>query len=341
MSSTYEQAGVSIEAGDRAVELIKQRVGRATRPEVRGDLGGFAGLFDGRFAEMERPILVSGTDGVGTKTLIAQTLDRHDTIGIDAVAMVVDDVVCEGAEPLFVLDYISIGKVIPEKVADIVGGVAEGCRQAGAALLGGETAEHPGVMDEDEYDLATFCVGVVDEAKRLGAHRVQEGDAIIGFASSGLHANGYSLVRKLILDHDLDLSAPFDEAELRTLGDVLLTPCRIHSPAVLALAKAGLVHAAAHITGGGITGNLPRVLPEGLGAAVDPTAWTPEPIFGFLERIGQIEPDEAWRVFNRGLGMMLALPAEHVDAALALANEHGEVAMVVGEVIAGAGVNIR
>jgi phosphoribosylformylglycinamidine cyclo-ligase len=341
MSSTYEQAGVSIEAGDRAVELIKERIGAATRPEVRGDLGGFAGLFDGRFASMDKPILVSGTDGVGTKTLIAQTLDIHDTIGIDAVAMVVDDVVCEGAEPLFVLDYISIGKVIPEKIADIVGGIAEGCRQAGAALLGGETAEHPGVMDIDEYDLATFCVGVVDEDSRLGAHRVQEGDAIIGFASSGLHANGYSLVRKLILDHDLELSQRFDDSEPRTLGEVLLTPCRIHSAAVLALAKQGLVHAAAHITGGGIPGNLPRVLPEGLGARVDPSGWKPEPIFGFLEGLGQIHPDEAWRVFNRGLGMMLAVPADRVDDALALAKEHGETAMQVGAVVGGSGVSFQ
>lgn len=338
MSSTYEQAGVSIEAGDRAVELIKRRAGKATRPEVRGDLGGFAGLFDGRFASMEKPILVSGADGVGTKSLIAQTLDRHDSIGIDAVAMVVDDVVCEGAEPLFVLDYISIGRVIPEKIAEIVGGVAEGCRLAGAALLGGETAEHPGVMDIDEYDLATFCVGVVEEDERLGAHRVREGDAIIGLASSGLHANGYSLVRKLILDHDLELGDRFYDAEALTLGEVLLTPCRIHSPAVLALARQGLVNAAAHITGGGIPGNLPRVLPEGLGATVDPSAWTPEPIFGFLERIGQIEPDEAWRVFNRGLGMMLAVPGDRVDAALALARQHGETAMLVGQIAAGTGV---
>ncbi|MFP5225403.1 MAG: phosphoribosylformylglycinamidine cyclo-ligase [Actinomycetota bacterium] len=339
MSSTYEQAGVSIEAGDRAVELIKERIGAATRPEVRGDLGGFAGLFDGRFANLSKPILVSGTDGVGTKTLIAQTLDVHDTIGIDAVAMVVDDVVCEGAEPLFVLDYIAIGKVIPSKIADLVSGVAEGCRQAGAALLGGETAEHPGVMDIDEYDLATFCVGVVDEDSRLGAHRVREGDAIIGFASSGLHANGYSLVRKLILDHDLVLEDRFDEAEPRTLGEVLLTPCRIHSPAVLALARESLTHAAAHITGGGITGNLPRVLPEGLGASVDPSAWKREPIFGYLERLGQIEPDEAWRVFNRGLGMMLVVPSDRVDDALALANAHGETAVQVGSVTAGSGVS--
>lgn len=339
MGSTYDEAGVSIEAGDRAVELIRRQMD-VTRPEVMGSLGGFAGLFDGRFSGYEHPVLVSGTDGVGTKSLIAQTLDRHDTIGIDAVAMVVDDIVCEGAEPLFVLDYIACGRVVPERIADIVGGVATGCRRSGAALLGGETAEHPGVMDDDEYDLAAFAVGVVDESKRIGAHLVREGDALIGLASSGLHANGFSLVRKLILDHDLDLRMPFSDDEPRALGETLLEPCRIYAPSVLAAVRAGGVHAAAHITGGGIVGNLPRVLPEGLGARVDRTAWTPQPIFEFLEQVGAIGDDEMWRVFNRGIGMILVADPASAAVLLSLLASASEDATVIGEVVAGSGVTL-
>jgi phosphoribosylformylglycinamidine cyclo-ligase len=315
--SSYASAGVSIAEGDRAVELIKARIGAATRPEVIGSIGGFAGLFDGRFSSMSEPILVSGTDGVGTKSVIAQTLDRHDTIGIDAVAMVVDDIVCEGAEPLFVLDYIACGLVIPERVADIVAGVARGCELAGAALLGGETAEHPGMMAEDEYDLATFAVGVVDASKRLGAHRVVEGDVIYGLASSGLHANGYSLVRKLILDHDLDLGARFDDADPRTLGDALLEPCTIYAPQVLALARAGSIHAAAHVTGGGLQANVARVIPEHLVAEIDWSAWQRPPLFTYLQTVGAIPEEEMRRVFNCGIGMAVVAPSDPATQARA------------------------
>lgn len=316
MGSTYEAAGVSIAEGDRAVELIKQRIGKATRPEVLGGIGGFAGLFDGRFANLENPVLVSGTDGVGTKLQIAQTLDRHDTIGIDAVAMVVDDIVCEGAEPLFLLDYISCGRVVPERIADIVGGIARGCEIAGAALLGGETAEHPGVMDDDEYDIATFAVGVVDASERLGAHRVVEGDVIIGLPSSGLHANGYSLVRKLILDRDLDLNAPYSDEDARTLGETLLEPCAIYAPEVLEHARAGRLHAAAHITGGGLEANLMRVIPEGLSIDIDWSTWSRPPIFRYLREIGEVPEDELRRVFNCGIGMCLVAPADQAPDGL-------------------------
>lgn len=303
--ATYEASGVSIEEGDRAVDLIKGRIGGATRPEVLGGLGGFAGLFDARFKDFEEPVLVSGTDGVGTKTVIAQTLDRHDTIGIDAVAMVVDDIVCEGAEPLFVLDYISCGKVVAERIADIVGGVAQGCEMSGAALLGGETAAHPGLMAEDEYDLATFAVGVVDASKRLGAHKVQEGDSIIGLPSSGLHANGFSLVRKLILDHDLDLFDKYSDQDTRSLGEALLEPCAIYALEVLKYARAGTVNAAAHITGGGLVANTMRVIPEGLDIEIDWTAWERPAIFNYLQEVGNVPEEEMRKVFNLGIGMTL------------------------------------
>lgn len=338
---TYADVGVSIEANEQAVALIAKRIARegATRPEVLGSIGGFAAAFDGRFAGIAEPVLVSGTDGVGTKLTIAQTLDRHDTVGIDVVAMVVDDIVCNGAQPLFLLDYLSCGRNIPERTADIVGGVARGCALAGAALIGGETGEHPGVMDVDEYDLAAFAVGVVARSAMLGPERVTEGDTLIGLASSGLHSNGYSLIRRLILDNDLSLFASVPGCT-GTLGDELLTPCRIHAPAVLAAAREGEVHAAAHITGGGIAGNVVRALPEGLGARMDSTAWERQPIFDFVQTTGQIDEDEMQRVFNLGLGMVLVVAPSSVDAVLAAVRSAGESASVVGEVVAGSGVNI-
>ena len=334
----YRDAGVDIGAGDKAVEMIRARAAHATRPEVLGDIGGFAGAFSARFDGIEDPVLVSATDGVGTKLMIAQTLDRHDTVGHDLVAMVVDDIVCEGAEPLFLLDYIACGRVVPERIADIVGGIADACRLAGCALLGGETAEHPGAMDADAYDLAAFGVGVVDRSSMLGPARVRPGDVIIGLASSGPHSNGYSLIRKIILDHDLDLSMPFDGS---TLGEQLLTPTRIHAPAVLAAARAAEVHAAAHITGGGIAGNLIRALPPGLGARLDRRAWTEPAIFSFLQETGALAEEEMDRVFNRGLGMAILIAPGAVEDVMAAVSDCGETATMIGDVREGEGVVIE
>jgi phosphoribosylformylglycinamidine cyclo-ligase len=336
----YRTSGVDIEAGDDAVSLIKKLAGTTYRPEVLESIGGFAGAFSGKFPNLKDPVLVSGTDGVGTKLLIAQTLGRHDTIGIDAVAMVVDDIVCNGAEPLFLLDYIACGKLVPERIAEIVSGVAEGCRIAGCALLGGETAEHPGAMDPDAYDIATFAVGVVDRGAMLGPERVREGDVIIGLRSSGLHSNGYSLVRKIILDRDLSLDARVPGTE-GTLGDELLRPCRIHAPAVLAAARATELHAAAHVTGGGIEGNLARVLPEGLGATVRLATWQRPEIFTYLGKTGGLSEIEMRKVFNLGLGMAIFLPSGSVDVAREILGKAGEVATVIGEVAQGHGVVIE
>lgn len=340
--TAYSSAGVDVEASDRAVELIRARAARATRPEVLDGIGGFAGAFSAAFDGIEDPVLVSATDGVGTKLLIAQALDRHDTVGIDLVAMVVDDVVCQGAEPLFLLDYVACGALVPERITAIVDGIAEGCAIAGCALLGGETAEHPGVMDLDAYDLAAFAVGVAPRARLLGAHRVAEGDVVIGLASSGLHANGYSLVRKIILDADLRLDAEIPGCD-GTLGEELLRPCRIHAPAVLAAARApeARIHAAAHITGGGIAANLARVLPPGLGAKLDANAWHRHAIFSFLQEAGGLSEEDMRRVFNLGLGMAILVSPDAVDAALAILRAHGETAAVVGEVGLGDGVVIE
>ena len=337
--SAYTQAGVDIQAGDDAVSLIQQHARATLRPEVLEGIGGFAGAFSAAFKGLDDPVLVSGTDGVGTKLLIAQTLGRHDTIGIDGVAMVVDDIVCSGAEPLFLLDYIACGKLVPERIAEIVSGVAEGCRIAGCSLLGGETAEHPGAMDPDAYDLATFAVGVVDRSKMLGRDRVRDGDVIVGLQSSGLHSNGYSLVRKIILDRDLALDAIPDGLN-ETLGNALLTPCRIHAPAVLAAAKETEIHAAAHVTGGGIESNLARVLPDGLGARVHLGTWQRQPIFTYLGETGGLRENEMRKVFNLGLGMAIFLPSSSLDVALHVLGASGESATVIGEVAAGHGVVI-
>ncbi len=338
-TNAYTEAGVDIQAGDAAVSLIKKFAQTTTRPEVLEGIGGFAGAFSAAFEGMADPVLVSGTDGVGTKLLIAQTLGKHDTIGIDAVAMVVDDIVCSGAEPLFLLDYIACGKLVPERIAEIVSGIAEGCRIAGCSLLGGETAEHPGAMDPDAYDLATFAVGVAERARMLGSARVRDGDVIVGLGSSGLHANGYSLVRKIVLDRDLSLDAR-SPALGETLGEALLTPCRIHAPAVLAAARATEIHAAAHVTGGGIEGNLSRVLPPGFGAAVHVGTWQRPPIFTYLGETGGISENEMRKVFNLGLGMAIFLPSSSLDVALDVLGANGETATVVGEVAAGQGVVI-
>ncbi|HJR19085.1 MAG TPA: phosphoribosylformylglycinamidine cyclo-ligase [Actinomycetota bacterium] len=333
-NASYRGAGVDIEAGDRAVEMMRGHVASTHRPEVIGDLGGFAGAFSASFANRKDPVLLGAADGVGTKLLIAQALDRHDTIGIDLVAMVVDDLVCHGGEPLFLLDYIACGRVVPERIERIVAGIAEGCRQAGCALLGGETAEHPGVMEPDAYDLAAFAVGVADRASMWGPDRVQEGDAVIGLASSGLHSNGYSLVRRIMLEHDLALDAPVPGLDRRALGDELLEPTRIYAPAMLALDREhGLaVRAAAHVTGGGIEGNLARVLPNGLEAVIDPVTWPVPAIFTFLAETGRIAEQDMRRAFNLGLGMTMVIAEGDAGRAVEALGERGLAAYLVGHV---------
>ncbi len=337
--NTYAAAGVDIEAGDRAVELMKAQVARASRPEVVGGLGGFAGLFALDVSRYAKPLLASSTDGVGTKLVIAQQMDRHDTVGIDLVAMVVDDLVVCGAEPLFMQDYIACGKVVPERIATIVGGIAEGCRQAGCALVGGETAEHGELLGDDQYDIAGTGVGVVESDLVLGAHRVTAGDVLIAMVSSGLHSNGYSLVRHALLGAaGLRLDDVIDElGSQRTLGEELLTPTRIYAKDCLALIAGADVHAFAHVTGGGLAGNLSRVLPDSLDAVVDRSRWTPGPVFGLVARRGRVEPMEMERTFNMGVGMVAVIGAGDVDRALALLISRHVPAWVIGHIGAGAG----
>jgi phosphoribosylformylglycinamidine cyclo-ligase len=324
---------VDIAAGDRAVELMKAAVRRTDRPGTLGGLGGFAGLFQLDLARYPQPVLASSTDGVGTKLAIAQALDRHDTIGIDLVAMVVDDLVVVGAEPLFLTDYIATGKVVPEKIASIVAGVAEGCVQAGCALVGGETAEHPGVMHPDEYDISGTGVGVVNADAVLGPERVRPGDVLLAMGSSGLHSNGYSFVRHVLLDSGgLSLA---DRPELlagRTLGEELLTPTRIYALDCLALATECDVHAFAHITGGGLAGNLVRVLPPGLSAIVDRASWAPPAVFELVRQTGAVARAELELTFNLGVGMVAVLPPEQADRALDLLATRQVPAWRVGEV---------
>jgi phosphoribosylformylglycinamidine cyclo-ligase len=336
--SSYAQAGVDIAAGDRAVELMKAQVKRTDRPEVLGGLGGFAGLFQLDLAKYPQPILASSTDGVGTKIAIAQATGRHDTIGIDLVAMVVDDLVVVGAEPLFLSDYIATGKVVPEKIAQIVAGIAEGCVQAGCALIGGETAEHPGVMRPDEYDVSGTGVGVVNADAVLGAERVRAGDVLIALGSSGLHSNGYSLARHVLLDQgNLALDATPDLLGGRTLADELLTPTRIYARDCLALAAEAGAHAFAHITGGGLAGNLVRVLPPGVDAEVDRSTWAPQPVFELIARTGSVARAELELTFNLGVGMVAVAPADRSEDVLALATERGLSAWRLGEVRPGTG----
>ena len=310
VNDPYKEAGVDIEAGNAVVQGIRPHIRSTHRPEVEGGFGGFAGLCrlpDG----YTEPLLVSGTDGVGTKLLVAQRVGRHDTIGIDLVAMCVNDIVTTGAEPLFFLDYFATGKLSPEATIQVVKGIAEGCRQSGCALIGGETAEMPGMYAPGHYDLAGFAVGVVERAQVLGAHNVQFGDALVGVAASGLHSNGYSLVRKIC--DDLDWSV--DPGDLgQPLADALLEPTRIYVRDVLAAMEMGGLHAAAHITGGGLTENLPRVLPEGTGAKIDANAWTEPPIFRLLRKLGGLSDEDMWLTFNCGIGLVLVVDAEQAPA---------------------------
>ncbi|WP_445515602.1 phosphoribosylformylglycinamidine cyclo-ligase [Streptomyces sp. NEAU-174] len=331
--STYAAAGVDIEAGDRAVELMKEWVKKASRPEVVGGLGGFAGLFDASaLARYQRPLLASATDGVGTKVDIARRMGVYDTIGRDLVGMVVDDLVVCGAEPLFMTDYICVGKVYPERVAAIVKGIAEGCTLAGCALVGGETAEHPGLLGADDFDVAGAGTGVVEADRVLGADRIRTGDAVIAMASSGLHSNGYSLVRHVLFDRAgwaLDREVP----ELgRTLGEELLEPTRIYSLDCLALTRTTEVHAFSHITGGGLANNLARVIPEGLRAVVDRSTWAPGAIFQLVGEAGSVERLELEKTLNMGVGMMAVVPADSVDVALTTLADRGVEAWVGGEI---------
>lgn len=336
---TYAEAGVSIEAGDRAVELLKSKVKKTTRPEVIGDLGGFSGLFRLNTQKYKSPILASSTDGVGTKLVIAQQLDIHDTIGIDLVAMVVDDLVACGAEPLFLLDYIACGEVVPDKVAEIGAGIADGCRYAGCALLGGETAEHPGVLRPDEYDVSATGVGVVEESEILGRDRVEVGDAVIAMRSSGLHSNGYSLVRHVLLGAGrMRLDSVVDDfGTQRTLGEELLTPTKIYAKTCLGLIEETEVRAFSHVTGGGIPGNLVRILPDHVDAVVDRSTWRPQPIFDLIQAKGRIEDHEMEATFNMGVGMFAIVSSDDADRAMAYLTGRGVEAWQVGEVIDGTG----
>jgi phosphoribosylformylglycinamidine cyclo-ligase len=326
-AATYAAAGVDIEAADRSVDLMKQWVAKASRPEVVGGIGGFAGLFDAsKLLGYRKPLLATSTDGVGTKVAIAQRMDVHHTIGYDLVGMVVDDLVVCGAEPLFMTDYIATGKVVPERIAAIVQGIAQACIQAGCALVGGETAEHPGLLAADEYDVAGAATGVVEADELLGAHRVREGDAVVALASSGLHSNGYSLVRHVLFERagwSLDRQVP----ELgRSLGEELLEPTRIYALTCLELARRVEIHAYAHVTGGGLAANLARVVPAGLCARLDRSTWRPAPIFGLVGELGGMRVEELERTLNMGVGMVAVVPADRVDdtlAALASLEQHG------------------
>lgn len=331
--SAYAAAGVDIEAGDRAVELMKAHVARTHRPEVLGGLGGFAGFFDASaFKRYDHPVLATSTDGVGTKVAIAQAMGRHDTIGFDLIGMLVDDLVVVGAEPLFVTDYIACGKVVPERIAAIVSGIAAACEVAGAALLGGETAEHPGLLDPDEYDIAGATTGVVERSRILGPDRVRAGDVVIGLASSGLHSNGYSLVRHVLLQQaGWELDRHVDDLGT-TLGDALLTPTKVYARDILALIDAAEVHSISHITGGGLANNLARVLPQGVVARLDRATWTPAPIFELVQRVGNVSQPDLEATLNMGVGMALVAPAASVDTLLATSSQRGIDAWVMGQV---------
>ena len=331
-SASYAAAGVNIEAGYEGVKLMKKHVERTFIPGVVSDIGGFGGLFAPDLAGMEEPVLVSGTDGVGTKQRIAQLLGVNGTVGIDCVAMCVNDIVCCGAKPLFFLDYIAIGRNVPEKVAELVAGVAEGCVQAGCALIGGETAEHPGTMAPDDYDLAGFSVGVVDQKKIIDHNRMKAGDVVIALASSGVHSNGFSLVRKVFDVEHADLSAPVPELDGRPLGEVLLTPTRIYVKPVLALLEQVEVKGISHITGGGFYENIPRSIPDGLGARIRRADVKVPAVFRLLQEKGGIPERDMFNTFNMGVGMSLVVAPEDAEKALEILRGAGEDAYVIGEI---------
>ena len=331
-SAAYAEAGVDITAGYKAVELMKSHIASTRTPGVCSDIGGFGGLFSLDLTGMTHPILVSGTDGVGTKLKLAFLMDKHDTVGIDCVAMCVNDIICGGAKPLFFLDYIACGKNVPERIADIVKGVCEGCVQAGAALIGGETAEMPGFYPADEYDLAGYSTGIVDRDKIIDNQTMAAGDVVIALPSSGVHSNGFSLVRKVFDVENCDLTAPVEELGGRSLGETLLTPTRIYVKPVLALLEKIPVKGISHITGGGFYENIPRSIPEGLGAVIDRQAVRVLPIFQLIAKVGHISERDMFNTFNMGVGMSLVVAKEDVDTALAILRENGGDAYVIGRI---------
>lgn len=335
MSDVYKQAGVDVEKGYEAVERMKKHVARTTRSEVLGGLGSFAGLFDMSHMNYKEPVLVSGTDGVGTKLMLAFEMDKHDTIGIDLVAMCVNDIVAQGAQPLFFLDYIGCGKNDPAVIEQIVAGVSEGCVQSGAALVGGETAEMPGMYNLDEYDLAGFTVGVAEKSKLITGEDIAADDVIIGLASSGVHSNGYSLVRHVI--KDLDVSQQYDGLS-RPLGEALLEPTKIYAKSIADVLKRKEIKGISHITGGGFYENFPRIMPEGLGVSLDKTAWDIPEIISFIQKEGQIAEKEMYGVFNMGVGMALVVSKEDAEEIITILEDSGEKASIIGEVVAKEGV---
>ncbi len=341
MAKSYEKAGVNLEAGYEVVRRIKSHVKSTNRPGVMGNIGAFGGMFDLASLGYKEPILVSGTDGVGTKLKIAFEIDKHDTIGIDAVAMCVNDVLAQGAEPMFFLDYVAVGHNEPAKIEAIVASVAEGCRQAGCALIGGETAEMPGMYGGGEYDIAGFTCGVVERAKLIDGSKVKVGDVLVGIASSGVHSNGFSLVRKIVSDNGFDLKAPHADLGDKPLGEVLLTPTRIYVKQVLEVIRECDVHGISHITGGGFDENIPRILSEGQGVEVTEGSWEILPVFHFLEKYGKVAHREMFNIFNMGIGMVIALDESEAAKAIEILTKHGEKASIIGRIVEGEGVTIK
>ena len=341
MAISYEKAGVNLEAGYEVVRRIKQHVASTARSGSMGNIGSFGGMFDLSSLGVKEPILVSGTDGVGTKLKIAFAMDKHDTIGIDAVAMCVNDVLAQGAEPLIFLDYVAIGHNIPEKVEAIVAGVAEGCRQAGCALVGGETAEMPGMYSDGEYDIAGYTTGVVEKSRLIDGSKVKTGDVLVGIASTGVHSNGFSLVRKIVADAGLPLDLKVEEFGGRTLGETLLTPTRIYVKQVLDVIRNCDVHGVAHITGGGFDENIPRILHKGQGIEIEEGSWEILPVFRMLEKWGGVPHREMFNIFNMGIGMVLAVDESEARKAIDILASHGEKASVIGKIVDGEGVRIN
>ena len=341
MAESYEKAGVNLEAGYEVVRRIKSHVASTSRPGVMGNIGAFGGMFDLASLNVKEPILVSGTDGVGTKLKIAFAMDKHDTIGIDAVAMCVNDVLAQGAEPLLFLDYVAVGHNEPAKIEAIVAGVADGCRQAGCALVGGETAEMPGMYGDGEYDIAGFTCGVVERERLIDGSKVKVGDVLVGIASTGVHSNGFSLVRKIVEDNGFDLHVPHADLGDKPLGEVLLTPTRIYVKQVLDVIRNCDVHGISHITGGGFDENIPRIVNDGQGIEIDEGTWEILPVFRFLEKYGKIAHREMFNIFNMGIGMVIALDAAEVQKAIDILASHGERASVIGRIVAGEGVTVK
>lgn len=342
MAQSYEQAGVNLEAGYEVVRRIKKHVASTSRTGVMGNIGAFGGMFDLSALNVKEPVLVSGTDGVGTKLKLAFAMDKHDTIGIDAVAMCVNDVLAQGAEPLYFLDYVAVGSNEPAKIEGIVAGVAEGCRQAGCALIGGETAEMPGMYEEGEYDIAGFTCGVVEKSKLIDGQKVKTGDVLVGIASSGVHSNGFSLVRKVLRDNVLDLNSVYPDLDAdRLLGDVLLTPTKIYVRQVLDVIRQCDVHGISHITGGGFDENIPRILKEGQGIEIYEGSWQILPVFSFIEKYGKIAHREMFNIFNMGIGMVIALDASEAQRAIDILKVYGERASVIGKITDCPGVVIK